>query len=191
MRCHSTCTYRYHSLSKLIPSAEQHLSSDACFCVSWLIIIACDLRLGTVRPPEQHCRRGCIPARPAASEPNNSRQVPMFSHCSAYPSPNPALLRRTAAKCPHLPRCSALSLLIQPCAGAQLDGPSIQQCIRKYGATFSAGVPTVFSGLLLHCQQEGLDMRPLRRIVIGGAPMSPAMQLAFRKHGVDAIHAWG
>ena len=49
----------------------------------------------------------------------------------------------------------------------------------------------MFSGLLLHCQQQRLGMQPLRRIIVGGAPMSPAMQLAFRQHGVDAIHAWG
>ncbi len=60
------------------------------------------------------------------------------------------------------------------------------------GVTFSAGVPTVWLGLLAYMKQAGVRFSTLRRTVIGGSACSPAMLRTFEgEYGVDVIHAWG
>ena len=58
--------------------------------------------------------------------------------------------------------------------------------------TFSAGVPTVWLGLLNYAMQNGLRFSTFRRTVIGGSACPPAMmetlQDALRR---QVIHAWG
>jgi fatty-acyl-CoA synthase len=58
--------------------------------------------------------------------------------------------------------------------------------------TLSAGVPTVWQGLLAHVEAQGLRFGRMRRTVIGGSACSSAMLQAFQeRHGVEVIHAWG
>ena len=76
--------------------------------------------------------------------------------------------------------------------GSQLDGASIFDLFEREGVTFSAGVPTVWLGLLAHVRQQGARFSTLQRTVIGGSACPPAMIRAFREdYGVDVIHAWG
>ncbi len=76
--------------------------------------------------------------------------------------------------------------------GAQLDGKSLYELFEAEGVTFSAGVPTVWLGLLQHMQQAQARFSTLQRTVIGGSACPPAMIRAFREeHGVEVIHAWG
>ncbi len=75
--------------------------------------------------------------------------------------------------------------------GAQLDGKSIYELFEAEGVTYSAGVPTVWLGLLQHLQSNGLSFSTLKRTVIGGSACPPAMIKTFREYGVDVIHAWG
>ncbi len=76
--------------------------------------------------------------------------------------------------------------------GSQLDGASIFELFESEGVTFSAGVPTVWLGLLAHVRQQGARFSTLQRTVIGGSACPPAMIRAFRDDfGVDVIHAWG
>ena len=76
--------------------------------------------------------------------------------------------------------------------GAQLDGKSIYELFEAEGVTYSAGVPTVWLGLLQHVKQHGLKFSTLRRTVIGGSACPPAMIRSFNDDfGVDVIHAWG
>jgi acyl-CoA synthetase (AMP-forming)/AMP-acid ligase II len=75
--------------------------------------------------------------------------------------------------------------------GANLDGKSIHELFESEGVTFSAGVPTVWLGLLNYVQANGLRFGTLGRTVIGGSACPPAMIKAFRDYGVDVIHAWG
>ncbi|MEY4215426.1 MAG: hypothetical protein RL458_3652, partial [Pseudomonadota bacterium] len=76
--------------------------------------------------------------------------------------------------------------------GSQLDGASIFELFESEGVTFSAGVPTVWLGLLAHVRQQGARFSTLQRTVIGGSACPPAMIRAFRDdYGVDVIHAWG
>jgi fatty-acyl-CoA synthase len=58
--------------------------------------------------------------------------------------------------------------------------------------TYSAGVPTVWLGLLHHVRSNGLKFSAFRRTVIGGSACPPAMIRAFNdEFGVEVIHAWG
>jgi fatty-acyl-CoA synthase len=58
--------------------------------------------------------------------------------------------------------------------------------------TFSAGVPTVWLGLLTHVKSQGLKFSSFKRTVIGGSACPPAMISAFQDdYGVQVLHAWG
>ena len=73
-----------------------------------------------------------------------------------------------------------------------MDGKSIYELFESEKVTFSAGVPTVWLGLLAHVKQNNLRFSTLTRTVIGGSACPPAMIKAFREDfGVDVIHAWG
>ncbi len=101
--------------------------------------------------------------------------VPMF-HVNAWGIPYTAAL--VGAK------------LVFP--GAQLDGKSIYELFEAEGVTYSAGVPTVWLGLLAHLRQNKLKFSTLKRTVIGGSACPPAMIRSFNDdYGVEVIHAWG
>jgi fatty-acyl-CoA synthase len=62
----------------------------------------------------------------------------------------------------------------------------------KEKVTVSAGVPTVWMGLLAHMKQNNARFSTLRRTVIGGSACPPAMIRSFEKdYGVQVVHAWG
>lgn len=101
--------------------------------------------------------------------------VPMF-HVNAWGLPYSAPL--TGAK------------LVFP--GPHLDGKSLYELFEQEKVTFSAGVPTVWLGLLNYVEQNKLTFSTFRRTVIGGSACPPAMMHAFRHtYNVDVVHAWG
>jgi fatty-acyl-CoA synthase len=56
----------------------------------------------------------------------------------------------------------------------------------------SAGVPTVWLGLLNYMKEQKLRFSTLKRVVVGGSACPPAMTRAFQDdHGVQVLHAWG
>jgi fatty-acyl-CoA synthase len=76
--------------------------------------------------------------------------------------------------------------------GMKLDGTSLHDLIRAERVTITAGVPTVWLGLLNHLAQAGGDLKPLERILIGGSACPRAMTVAFEeRYGVSINHAWG
>ncbi|MCZ8077005.1 MAG: 3-(methylthio)propionyl-CoA ligase [Paucibacter sp.] len=76
--------------------------------------------------------------------------------------------------------------------GPFLDGASLYQLFESEGVTFSAGVPTVWLGLLQHVQSQGLKFSSFKRTVIGGSACPPAMMKTLQQDfGVEVIHAWG
>ena len=76
--------------------------------------------------------------------------------------------------------------------GPALDGKSIYELFEAEGVTYSAGVPTVWLGLLQYVSANNLRFSTLTRTVIGGSACPPAMIRTFREtYGVDVIHAWG
>jgi 3-(methylthio)propionyl---CoA ligase len=101
--------------------------------------------------------------------------VPMF-HVNAWGLPYSVLL--SGAK------------LVFP--GAALDGKSLYELFEGEGVTFSAGVPTVWLGLVNYVLQNDLRFSTFRRTVIGGAACPPAMMdTLIDKLGVEVVHAWG
>ena len=100
--------------------------------------------------------------------------VPMF-HVNAWGLPHAAPL--VGAK------------LVLP--GPNLDGRSLHELIVSEGVTFSAGVPTVWTGLLDWVAERKEGLGPLRRVGIGGSACPPSMFSRFRKEGVEVLHAWG
>jgi fatty-acyl-CoA synthase len=76
--------------------------------------------------------------------------------------------------------------------GAQLDGKSLYELFEAEQVTVSAGVPTVWQGLLAHVEATGQRFSSMRRTVIGGSACPPAMITAFQqRHQVQVLHAWG
>ncbi len=76
--------------------------------------------------------------------------------------------------------------------GPALDGKSVYELFEQEKVTFSAGVPTVWLGLLNYVGQNDLKFSTFRRTVIGGSACPPAMMKTLRhKYGVEVVHAWG
>jgi fatty-acyl-CoA synthase len=76
--------------------------------------------------------------------------------------------------------------------GPALDGKSIYELFEQEKVTFSAGVPTVWLGLLTYVGQNNLKFSTFKRTVIGGSACPPAMMKTFRhQYGVEVVHAWG
>ncbi|RNF28479.1 long-chain fatty acid--CoA ligase [Massilia aurea] len=76
--------------------------------------------------------------------------------------------------------------------GPALDGKSLYELFEAEGVTFSAGVPTVWLGLINHVLSNDLQFSTFRRTVIGGSACPPAMMDALiDRLGVQVVHAWG
>ena len=76
--------------------------------------------------------------------------------------------------------------------GAALDGKSVYELFENERVTFSAGVPTVWLGLINYALQNGLKFSTFRRTVIGGSACPPAMMnTLIDDFGVEVIHGWG
>jgi 3-(methylthio)propionyl---CoA ligase len=101
--------------------------------------------------------------------------VPMF-HVNAWGLPYAA--------------CMVGAKMVLP--GAALDGKSLYELFETEGVTMSAGVPTVWQGLLAYTEAHQLKFSTMKRTVIGGSACPPAMMSLFQqKYGVQVLHAWG
>ncbi len=100
--------------------------------------------------------------------------VPMF-HVNAWGLPYSALL--SGAK------------IVLP--GSNMQGERLYTVCERAGVTMSAGVPTVWKGVLDHVESQEKGFSTLQRIVIGGAACPPHMITAFAARKVSVRHAWG
>ncbi len=78
--------------------------------------------------------------------------------------------------------------------GPFLDGASVLDLIVRERVTVTAGVPTVWLGMLqeLDRQPGKHDVRCLRTIAIGGSAAPASMIAAYQqRHGLTIVHAWG
>ncbi|MEP6739415.1 MAG: 3-(methylthio)propionyl-CoA ligase [Caldimonas sp.] len=101
--------------------------------------------------------------------------VPMF-HVNAWGLPYAA--------------CMMGSKLVFP--GPGLDGKSLYELFEGERVTLSAGVPTVWQGLLGYVEANGLKFSTMRRTIIGGSACPPAMMKTFQeRYDVQVLHAWG
>lgn len=76
--------------------------------------------------------------------------------------------------------------------GRHLDGASLAHLIRAENVTITVGVPTVWLGLCDHLSRTGETVPSLKRIVVGGAPMPPALMDRIENElGVTVQTSWG
>jgi fatty-acyl-CoA synthase len=76
--------------------------------------------------------------------------------------------------------------------GPALDGKSLYELFERERVNYSAGVPTVWLGLLTYMKEHGLKFSTFKRTVIGGSACPPAMMHTLEDdYGVEVIHAWG
>ena len=76
--------------------------------------------------------------------------------------------------------------------GPGLDGKSLVNLFNTEKVTMSAGVPTIWAGLLAHLEASGEKLASLKRTIVGGSACPPSIIAKFREgFGVEVLHAWG
>ena len=80
--------------------------------------------------------------------------------------------------------------LVMP--GRHLDGASVSELMNAEHVTVSAGVPTIWLGLLHHLRASGTRLETVERLIIGGSACPRLLLEAFdTEFGVRVDHAWG
>jgi fatty-acyl-CoA synthase len=92
-----------------------------------------------------------------------------------------------------LPFSCALVGASQVLPGPYLDPASLVELFESRRVTVSAGVPTIWHGLLKYLDANpGRDLSTLRQLIVGGAAIPEATIRAFEtRHGLRVVHAWG
>jgi 3-(methylthio)propionyl---CoA ligase len=123
-----------------------------------------------------HAMAGCLPdAKGYSAQSVILPIVPMF-HVNAWGIPYSAPL--VGAK------------LVFP--GAGLDGKSLYELFESEGVKSSAGVPTVWLGLIQYMKQNNLKFSTFEQTTIGGSACPAAMIRTLRDDfGVSVAHGWG
>ena len=76
--------------------------------------------------------------------------------------------------------------------GPHLQPRDLAELIQAEKVTLTAGVPTLWMGLLHLLDNERYDLSSLRGMIVGGAAAPQSMIEGFKKkHGLDVMHAWG
>ncbi|WP_369809243.1 AMP-binding protein [Oceanicoccus sp. KOV_DT_Chl] len=73
-----------------------------------------------------------------------------------------------------------------------IDGQVLTQLINEENVSFTAGVPTIWLALLNYLRDSGETIKPLKRLVVGGAACPLSIMEEFEdKHDVYVHAAWG
>jgi 3-(methylthio)propionyl---CoA ligase len=75
--------------------------------------------------------------------------------------------------------------------GRHLDPVSVLGLLNNEHATFAAGVPTVWLGILAHLRRTGGRLETLQRIMSGGSAFPRSLMADYAALGVRVMHAWG
>jgi 3-(methylthio)propionyl---CoA ligase len=76
--------------------------------------------------------------------------------------------------------------------GPHLDGKSLFELFEAEKVTLSAGVPTVWQGLLAYMEHSGSRFSTMRRSLIGGSACPSSIIQTFEdRYGVQVLHGWG
>jgi fatty-acyl-CoA synthase len=102
--------------------------------------------------------------------------VPMF-HANAWGLPFAAALAGAG--------------LVLP--GSRLDPESVLDLCAAERVTMTAGVPTVWMGMLaaLDAEPDRWDLSTLDRLIVGGAAVPRSMLEGYDRHGLTVVQAWG
>lgn len=93
-----------------------------------------------------------------------------------------------------LPFVSTLVGSKQVLPGPHLDPESLLEEFQDEGVTVTAGVPTVFLGVLRKLDENpgAYDLSAIRAIDIGGSAAPEGLIRAYQeRHGLNVVHAWG
>ena len=76
--------------------------------------------------------------------------------------------------------------------GPKLDGANLYELMESEKVTISAGVPTIWMGLIQHLEQNNLTFSTMRRTGVGGSAMPKSLIAKFNDvYNVDVRHGWG
>jgi fatty-acyl-CoA synthase len=75
--------------------------------------------------------------------------------------------------------------------GPFLDPPSLCGLLQDEKVTVSAGVPTIWTGVLDELEKNKYDLSSIRFLTAGGAAVPRSMIEAFDKHGLGLTQGWG
>jgi fatty-acyl-CoA synthase len=81
------------------------------------------------------------------------------------------------------------SKLVLP--GRFMDPLRVAKVIERERVTFTAGVPTIWNGVLNLPAFESFDLSSLRMIVGGGSAVPQSLIEGFDAHGLNLVQAWG
>ena len=91
-----------------------------------------------------------------------------------------------------LPYASPMVGAKQVLPGPGLDAPSLVELFEQEEVTITAGVPTIWMGLLQHLRATGKSLGTVDCVVIGGSAAPRSMIEEFQeRHGARVLHAWG
>ncbi|RLM41356.1 fatty-acid--CoA ligase [Haloarcula sp. Atlit-47R] len=75
--------------------------------------------------------------------------------------------------------------------GPQPEPADLAKLIEEEDITVTAGVPTVWLGLMEYIKENDVDLSSLERLIVGGSAAPEAMIRFFDDHDVELVHAWG
>jgi len=75
--------------------------------------------------------------------------------------------------------------------GPSPEPEDLAALIEDEGVTISAGVPTVWLGLMDYCSENEVDLSTLETVIVGGSAAPKSMIEWFDEQGVEVLHAWG
>jgi fatty-acyl-CoA synthase len=75
--------------------------------------------------------------------------------------------------------------------GPSPDPADLATLIEEEGVTITAGVPTVWLGLMDYCKENDVDLSALDQVIVGGSAAPKSMIRWFNDQSVEVLHAWG
>lgn len=90
-----------------------------------------------------------------------------------------------------IPYAGALAGAAQIFSDRFLDPERVVNLLDSEGVTLTAGVPTIWIGVLGLLERTGRTLPKLREVLCGGSAAPPALIEGLRKHGIHLLHAWG
>ena len=90
-----------------------------------------------------------------------------------------------------MPYGAALSGASQVFSDRFLDPQRVLDLLDAEKVTITAGVPTIWIGVLALLEKTGRRLPHLRQVLVGGSAAPPALIEGLKKHGIFLLHAWG
>jgi fatty-acyl-CoA synthase len=75
--------------------------------------------------------------------------------------------------------------------GPDPDPADLADLIENEGVTITAGVPTIWLGMMEYADEHDPDLSSLDKVVVGGSAAPEAMIRWFEQRDIELVHAWG